>query len=282
MSFDRRRSLIDAQHPSLSLVRQCGLVNISRGSVYYQRKGESAFNLGLMRVIDEQYLKTPWYGARQMARHLRRQGYGVGRKRVRRLMRLMNLKAMAPGPQTSRRNPSHKVYPYLLRDRLIHYANEVWCADLTYIPMAHGFVYVVAIMDWHTRHVLSWRWSTTQDTACCLEALEEAMERYGKPLIFNTDQGSQFTSSAWTGALQEAGIRISMDGKGNWTDNVFIERLWRSMKYECVYLNAFDNIREAKDAIGNWMTYYNEDRPHSTFGDQTPSEVYAAKLKQAA
>jgi putative transposase len=282
MSFDRRRSFIDAQHPRLSLVRQCELVSISRGSVYYQRKGESGFNLALMRTIDKQYLQTPWYGARQMARHLRRQGYGVGRKRVRRLMRLMNLKAIAPGPQTSRRNPAHKVYPYLLRDRSIRHANEVWCADLTYIPMAHGFVYVVAIMDWHTRHVLSWRLSTTQDTQCCLEALEEAMERYGKPQIFNTDQGSQFTSSAWTSALHEAGIRISMDGKGSWRDNVFIERLWRSMKYECVYLNAFDSIREARDGIGHWMTYYNEERPHSTFGDHTPSEVYAAAMKQAA
>ena len=274
--------MIDAQHPHLSLVRQCALMNISRGSVYYQRKGASALNLELMRAIDEQYLKTPWYGARQMARYLRRQGYGVGRKRVRRLMRLMDLRAIAPGPQTSRRNRSHKLYPYLLRDRLIQHANEVWCADITYVPLAHGFVYVVAIMDWHTRHVLSWRLSTTQDTECCLEALEEAVDRYGKPLIFNTDQGSQFTSSAWTGALQEVGIRISMDGKGNWTDNVFIERLWRSMKYECVYLSAFDTIREAQDAIGNWMTYYNEERPHSTFGDQTPSEVYAANLKQAA
>jgi len=274
--------MIDAQYSRLSLVRQCKLLSISRGSVYYQRKGESAFNLELMRTIDDQYLKTPWYGARQMARHLRRQGYGVGRKRIRRLMRLMNLRAIAPGPQTSRRNPAHKVYPYLLRDRSIQHANEVWCADLTYIPLAHGFVYVVAIMDWQTRHVLSWRLSTTQDTECCLEALEEAMERYGKPLIFNTDQGSQFTGSAWTGALHEAGIRISMDGKGNWTDNVFIERLWRSMKYECIYLNAFDSIRDAQDAIGNWMTYYNEERPHSTFGDRTPSEVYTENLKQAA
>jgi len=219
--------MIDAQHPNLSLVRQCALMNISRGSEYYQRKGASALNLELMRAIDEQYLKTPWHGARQMARYLRRQGYGIGRKRVRRLMRLMDLKAIAPGPQTSRRNRSRKVYPYLLRYRLIQHANEVWCADITYVPLAHGFVYVVAIMDWHTRHVLSWRLSTTQDTACCLEALEEAVDRYGKPLIFNT-------------------------------------------------------IREAQEAIGNWMTYYKEERPHSTFGDQTPSEVYAANLKQAA
>ena len=229
--------MIDAQHPHLSLVRQCALMNISRGSVYYQRKGASALNLELMRAIDEQYLKTPWYGARQMARYLRRQGYGVGRKRVRRLMRLMDLRAIAPGPQTSRRNRSHKLYPYLLRDRLIQHANEVWCADITYVPLAHGFVYVVAIMDWHTRHVLSWRLSTTQDTECCLEALEEAVDRYGKPLIFNTDQGSQFTGDEFTGALKEAGVRISMDGKGRWMDNIFIERLWRSLKYECVYLN---------------------------------------------
>ena len=229
MSFDRRRSMIDAQHPHLSLVRQCALMNISRGSVYYQRKGASALNLELMRAIDEQYLKTPWYGARQMARYLRRQGYGVGRKRVRRLMRLMDLRAIAPGPQTSRRNRSHKLYPYLLRDRLIQHANEVWCADITYGPLAHGFVYVVAIMDWHTRHVLSWRLSTTVYRECCLEEIVDGLFRFGKLVIVIYDQGRKFTMCGCTAALQEFGILISMDGKGKWSDNVFIYRFGRSM-----------------------------------------------------
>jgi len=266
--------MIDAQHSRLSLVRQCKLLSISRGSAYYQRKGESAFNLELMRIIDGQYLKTPWYGARQMARHLRRQGYGVGRKRIRRLMRLMNLKAIAPGPQTSRRNPAHQVYPYLLRDRSIQYANEVWCADLTYIPLAHGFVYVVAIMDWHTRHVLSWRLSTTQDTDCCLEALEEAIERYGSPQIFNTDQGSQFTSDEFTQVLKDHNVKISMDGKGRWVDNVFVERLWRSVKYEDLYLHAYETPTELRAGLARYFTFYNTRRRHSALDRRTPDAVY--------
>jgi len=266
--------MIDVHRPNLSVARQCQLVGMARSSFYYRAKGESAFNLMLMREIDEQYLQTPWYGSRQMARHLRRQGRAVGRKRIRRLMRLMNLSAVAPGPQTSRRNPQHKIYPYLLRHRVIDQVNDVWCADVTYIPMAHGFLYLVAIMDWCSRRVLSWRVSTTQDTSFCVAALEEAIERYGKPKIFNTDQGSQFTSEAWTGTLLDNGIEISMDGKGRWIDNVFIERLWRSCKYECVYLHAFENLRDAQEKIGNWMDYYNHDRPHSTFDDFTPDEVY--------
>jgi putative transposase len=235
-----------------------------------------------MRRLDEQYLKTPWYGSRQMTRVLRREGYSVGRKRIRRLMRLMGLRALAPGPNTSRKHPRHPVYPYLLRDRVIDEANQVWCADVTYIPLAHGFVYLVAIMDWHTRHVLSWRLSTTQDTSFCLEALEEAIERYGKPEIFNTDQGSQFTSKDWTEKLKERDIRISMDGKGAWRDNVFIERLWRSCKYECVYLNAFDSVRDADQGISNWMDYYNQERPHSSLEDLTPQEAYEQGWKRAA
>lgn len=266
--------MIEPQHTNLSLVRQCELVGLARSSYYYQPKGESAFNLLLMRQIDEQYLRTPWYGSRQMARHLRRQGHCVGRKRIRRLMRLMGLSAVAPGPDTSRRHPRHKIYPYLLRGLAIERANQVWCSDATYLPMAHGFLYLVAIMDWHSRRVLAWRLSTTQDTSFCVEALEEAIERYGQPEIFNTDQGSQFTSEAWTDVLKEHGIRISMDGKGRWMDNVFIERLWRSCKYECVYLNAFENMTDAKEKIGDWMGYYNHERPHSTFGDLTPDEVY--------
>ena len=192
--------MIDARHPRLSLNRQCKLLCISRSGLSYKPKGESELNLALMRLIDEQYLKTPWYGSRQMTRHLRRLDYCVSRKRIRRLMRQMGLAALCPGPHTSRRNPAHPVYPYLLGDLKVTRANQVWCADVTYVPLAHGFVYLVAIMDWHTRHVLSWRVSTTQDTEFCLEALQEALDTYGPPEIMNTDQGSQFTSASWTGA----------------------------------------------------------------------------------
>lgn len=276
MSKQRRRALVEKDHPQLTLSRQCVLLGISRGSLYYEPKGETDLNLQLMREIDEQYLNTPWYGARQMMRHLNRNGHSVGRKRIRRLMRQMGLRAIAPGPQTSRRNKAHKVYPYLLRDLEVTRANQVWCADVTYIPLAHGFAYLVAIMDWHTRHVLAWRLSTTQDTDFCLEALEDALERYGTPEIFNTDQGSQFTSKDWTDAIIAAGIQISMDGKGQWVDNVFIERLWRSLKYECIYLNAFDSVRDAAGGIDDWMHYYNVERPHSSLGDRTPFEAYWA------
>ncbi len=274
MSVVRRREMIDAQHKDLSMTRQCRLLHISRSGLYYNPVGESALNLALMRMIDEQYLKCPWYGSRQMTRYLKRQGYCVGRKRIRRLMRQMGLTAICPGPHTSCRHPGHPVYPYLLRNLSVTRANQVWCTDVTFIPLAHGFVYLVAIMDWHTRQVLSWRVSTTQDTSFCLEALEEAMRKYGKPEIFNTDQGSQFTSAAWVNELEKQGIQVSMDGKGCWMDNVFIERLWRSLKYECIYLNAFDTIREASDGIDRWMNYYNEERPHSSLDDQTPSEMY--------
>ena len=267
--------MIETSHPDLSLVRQCALIGISRSVWYYEPKGESELNLRLMRLIDEQYLRTPWYGSRQMARNFRRLGHGVGRKRVRRLMRVIGLRSVAPQPNTSRRAPGHKVYPYLLAELDVERPNQVWCADLTFIPMAHGFLYLVAVMDWHSRKVLSWRLSTTQDAACCVEALEEALERYGRPEIFNSDQGSQFTSAAFTGVLQAHGVRISMDGKGQWTDNVFIERLWRSLKYECVYLNAFENFRDAQRQIRSWMDYYNDERPHSRLDDLTPSEVYA-------
>lgn len=267
--------MIEPEHAQLGIVRQCELIGISRSSWYYRPRGESELNLRLMRELDEQYLITPWYGSRQMARHVRRLGHEVGRKRVRRLMRLMGLRSVAPQPNTSRPARGHKVYPYLLRDIAVDRVNQAWCADVTYLPMAHGFLYLVAIMDWHSRKVLSWRLSTTQDTAFCIEALEEALERYGRPEIFNTDQGSQFTSREWTDVLKAHGIRISMDGKGQWMDNVFVERLWRSLKYECVYLNAFCNFREAKQQIRIWMDYYNDRRPHSALDDLTPSEFYA-------
>jgi len=279
LSLSRRVAVVDANHPRLSIVRQCELIGIARSSYYYTGKGEDPLNLELMRVMDKQYLSTPWYGSRQMARHLRRQGYDVGRKRVRRLMRKMGLTAIYQAPRTTKPHPEHRVYPYLLRDLTIERANQVWCADITYSPMDRGFLYLVAIMDWSSRAVLSWRLSNTMDPSFCVEALEEALARYGAPEIFNTDQGSQFTSEDFTGVLQKANIRISMDGKGRWMDNVFIERLWRSLKYECVYLRDLASGVQAQQEIGTWIKYYNEERPHSVFADdKTPLEMYSEEV----
>lgn len=278
MSRDRRQALISVEHSRLSVVRQCELVDISRSSYYYTPSGESEFNLELMGEIDRQFLETPFYGSRQMARHLRRRGYAVGRTRIRRLMRLMGLQAIYQKPRTSTPNVHHRVYPYLLRGLSITRANQVWCADITYIPMHRGFMYLVAIMDWHTRAVLSWRLSNTIDSSFCVEALEEALSRYGQPEIFNTDQGSQFTSEDFTDTLSAVGVRISMDGRGRWMDNVFIERLWRSLKYECVYLREFESGFKARREIGHWLNYYNTDRPHSSLVDKTPMEVYLENM----
>ena len=266
--------MVEPGHARLGIAKQCKLLSISRSGLYYKPKGENPLSLKLMRLIDEQYLKTPFYGSRQMARHLRREGYCVGRHRVRRLMRLMGIQAIYQGPRTSTAHPAHKVYPYLLRDLEIDHPNQVWCTDITYIPIGRGFMYLVAVMDWYSRKVLSWRLSNTLDKGFCCEALEDAISRYGPPEIFNTDQGSQFTSVEFTKILQQHNIRISMDGKGRWMDNVFIERLWRSMKYECVYLSAFESARQARLEISNWLRYYNTDRPHSTFNGKTPAEVY--------
>ena len=256
--------MVDPDMKTLSVVRQCELVSISRSVFYYAGKGESPFNLLLMRLIDEQFMETPYYGSRQMARHLRRRGYAVSRKRVRRLMRLIGLTPIYQKPRLSDPHPEHKVYPYLLRDLAIDRPDQVWSTDITYIPMQKGFLYLVAVMDWYSRRVLAWRLSNSMDTSFCLEALEEAIDRYGRPEIFNTDQGSQFTSFEFTSMLKTNGIRISMDGKGRWLDNVVIERLWRSLKYECVYLNVFEGGGEARRGIGNWINHYNGDRPHST------------------
>lgn len=266
--------MIEPGHNDLSIARQCKLVGIGRSSYYYEATGESPLNLHLMRLIDEQFLETPFYGARQMARHLRGLGYTVSRKRVGRLMRLMGLSALYCRPKTTVPHPEHKVYPYLLRNVAVTEPNQVWCADITYIPMRRGYLYLVAIMDWYSRKVLSWRLSNTMDVSFCRSALEEALAKYGPPKIFNTDQGSQFTSFEFTGALKDAGIAISMDGKGRWMDNVFIERLWRSLKYECVYLNAFETGSEARAGIGKWMSFYNGSRPHSSLGGLTPEKVY--------
>ena len=230
-----------------------------------------------MRRIDELFLKYPFYGSRQMVRQLRREGISAGRHRVRRLMRLMGLEAIYQAPRTSTPHPAHRIYPYLLRNLTVVRPDHVWCADITYIPVRRGFLYLIAIMDWASRHVLAWRLSNTMDAGFCVEALHEAMARYGKPEIFNTDQGSQFTSLDFTGVLKDAEITISMDGRGRCLDNIFIERLWRSLKYECVYLNAFESGSEARTRIGRWVAYYNADRPHSAFNGRTPDEVYATQ-----
>ncbi len=278
MSRARRVAVVDQRHPRLSIARQCELVKIARSSYYYTPKGESQSNLELVRILDKQFMETPWYGSRQMTRHLRRQGLQLGRKRVRRLMRKMGLAAIYQAPRTSAPHPEHRIYPYLLRGMTIERPNQVWCADITYIPMHRGFLYLVAIMDWASRRVLAWRLSNTMHAEFCVEALEEALENYGAPGIFNTDQGGQFTSLEFTRVLTAAGVRISMDGRGRWMDNVFIERLWRSLKYECVYLRDFQSGSQAREEIGIWMTYYNEDRPHSSLGDKTPAEAYHGAL----
>jgi putative transposase len=275
MSLDWRRQMIEPEHPQLSVVRQCELVSISRSGFYHRPAGETPLNLDLMRLIDAQFLETPWYGARQMARHLRREGYVVGRKRIRRLTAKMGLAAIYQRPRTTVPNPEHRVFPYLLRDLAIDRPNQVWCADITYLPMRRGFLYLVAVMDWATRKVLAWRVSNTMDVEFCIEALEEALARFGRPEIVNTDQGSQFTSPRFTGILQRAGVRISMDGRGRWMDNVFIERLWRSLKYECVYLHAFETGSEVRAGLSKWIGYYNAGRPHSALAGRTPDEAYA-------
>lgn len=266
--------MINPANSNLSIVRQCQLLKVSRSGWYYKPREESPFNLTLMRGIDEQFLATPYYGSRQMTRQLRRSGYLASRKRVKRLMRIMGLQAIYQAPKTSLPHPQHKVYPYLLKDLNINRPNQVWCSDITYIPIKRGFLYLVAIMDWYSRKVLSWRISNTLDAEFCVQALKEAISLYGIPDIFNTDQGSQYTSLSFTNVLKDHEIKISMDGKGRWMDNVFIERLWRSLKYECVYLNNFENGQQAKALIGNWMYHYNRHRPHSTFDGQTPHEVY--------
>jgi len=274
MSRGERKGMIRRDHPGLSLSRQCQVLSISRSSFYYAPKGESRANLSLMRRIDELFLKYPFYGSRQLVRQLRREGFCVGRHRVRRLMRLMGLQAIYQAPRTSDPHPEHRIYPYLLRNLMIDRPNQVWCADITYIPVQRGFLYLVAIMDWATRHVLAWRLSNTMDASFCVDALNEALSKYGKPEMFNTDQGSQFTSFGFTGVLKAAEITISMDGRGRCMDNIFIERLWRSLKYEAIYLHELTDGYAAERVIGEWIGFYNTERPHSPFDGRTPAEVY--------
>src|SRR5580704_17128761 len=262
MSAPDRRAMLDRADRTLSLRRQCALLGVARSGVYRPRKPANDNDAALMRGIDELFTAWPFLGSRRMTAMLRAEGMFVNRKRVQRLMRLMGIAALGPRPRTSKPAHGHKIYPYLLRNLTIENANHVWAADITYIPIGRGFLYLVAIIDWASRAVLAWRLSNTMDVSFCLVALEEALAKFGKPEIFNTDQGSQFTSAAFTGALAEAGIAISMDGRGRWMDNVFIERLWRSLKYEDVYLKGYADGREAARGIAEWVAFYNDRRPH--------------------
>jgi putative transposase len=274
MSAAARLLLVDRAAPQLSIVEQCRLLKVARSTLYYRQAAVSADDLAVMRRIDELYLTAPFYGTRRMVAVLRRDGWAVNRKRVRRLMREMGLEAIYQKPNTSRPHPEHKVYPYLLRGLVIDRPNQVWCADITYIPMARGFVYLVAVMDWFSRRVLAWRLSIGMETAFCVDALQEAMDRHGQPEVFNTDQGVQFTSADFLSELEIRGVRISMDGKGRFLDNIFIERLWRSLKYEEVFIKAYASPVEARRGIGSWLAFYNEERPHQALGYLTPRAVF--------
>lgn len=275
--------MIDPQHPNLSVSRQCRLVGVPRSSFYFKPQPVKPEDLELMRLIDEQYLKTPFYGSRSMIKHFRRLGHKINRKRVQRLMRLMGIEAVYPKPRTSKPHPAHKIYPYLLRNLTIDRPNQVWAADITYIPLKRGFMYLVAVMDWYSRKVLAWRLSNTLDADFCVSALEEALRMYGRPDIFNTDQGSQFTSHAFTKTLEDNDIRISMDGRGNFRDNIFIERLWWTVKYQYLYLHAFNDGFELRQGLRDWFRFYNKERFHQSLDDKTPDEVYYdLQLQQAA
>lgn len=270
------------QNEKLSMRRQCELLAVNRSSLYYESAPTSEEQLELMRRIDELHLQFPFYGSRKLARELKSLGNHVNRKRVQRLMRLMDLEAMVPKPNTSRPSPEHPKYPYLLRNLIIYKVNQVWAADITYIPLRRGFAYLVAIMDWYSRRVLSWRLSNTLDSDFCVEALEEALSHFGAPQIFNTDQGSQFTAEDFTSVLLNRGVKISMDGKGRFTDNIFVERLWRSLKYEEVYLYAYEDVQEARLGIRRYFDFYNEKRTHQSLGYQTPSAFYDELINRAA
>jgi len=266
--------MIDRSH-GLPVTRQAMVLGISRGSVYYQPRPGSAGDLAIMRRIDELHLEFPFAGSRMLRDLLRREGIEVGRQHVATLMKRMGIEAIYRRPNTSKPEPGHKIYPYLLRKLEVSRPNQVWAMDITYIPMARGFVYLAAVIDWFSRKVLSHQVSITMETGFCIEVLQEALARHGKPEIFNTDQGSQFTSIAFTGVLSENGIAISMDGKGRWRDNAFVERLWRSVKYEEVYLKAYETVSEARASIGRYFVFYNSQRPHASLDRLTPDQVYS-------
>ena len=265
--------MIDRTH-DLPITKQAEILNISRGSVYYLPRPVSATDLAIMRRLDRLHLEHPFAGSRMLRGLLAAEGCKIGRRHVRTLMRRMGIEALYRRPRTTTPEPGHKIYPYLLRGIEITRPNQVWAMDITYIPMARGFVYLAVVLDWFSRRVLSWRLSITMDSSFCVEALEDALARYGKPDIFNTDQGSQFTAAAFTGVLAEKGITISMDGKGAWRDNVFVERLWRSVKYEEVYLRAYDSVSDARASIGRYLDFYNGRRPHSSLDGTTPDQAY--------
>jgi putative transposase len=273
--------MIDRRH-GLSITKQAEALGISRGSVYYLPRPVPAADLAVMRRMDELHLEFPFAGSRMLRDLLNKDGTAIGRRHVATLMKRMGIEALYRKPNTSKPAPGHKIYPYLLRGMTIDRPNRVWAMDLTYVPMARGFVYLAVVIDWFSRRVLAWRLSITMEAAFCVEALEEALARHGRPEIFNTDQGSQFTSEAFTGVLTRNGIAISMDGKGAWRDNVFVERLWRSVKYEEVYLRAYDTVAEARASIGLYLSFYNTRRPHSSLDRQTPDRAYFTKLPQIA
>jgi putative transposase len=264
---------VELEHPEISVRRQCDLLGVNRSGLYYQPRGESEENLRLMRLMDEEYTRHPFFGSRRMAAWLCSQGYEVNRKRVSRLMDVMGLEALYPKPKLSQRGEGHKIYPYLLKGVEVTRVNQVWSTDITYVRMASGFVYLAAVLDWYSRFVLSWSLSVTMEADFCIEALKRALRR-GRPEIFNSDQGSQFTSEKFTGELKARGITISMDGRGRCFDNIFIERLWRSLKYEEIYLHDYNFVPEARTGIGNWLRYYNQERPHQSLGYRTPTQLY--------
>jgi len=270
-----KRQMTEPGHPDISLRRQCELIELNRSSWYYQPAGESEYNLHLMRLIDEQYTRTPFYGWPRMTAHLRRQGHEINGKRVRRLMQLMGLQAIYPKPKTTIAAPDHRIYPYLLRNLPITRCNQVWSTDITYIRMARGFMYLTAVIDWYSRYVLAWQLSNTLDGRFCQVALRQAL-RQGRPEIFNTDQGVQFTATAFTSILEEAEVRISMDGRGRALDNVFVERLWRSVKWERTYLMNYDTVPDLEAGLQDYFQFYNHERPHQSLEYRTPAEVHHA------
>ncbi len=273
--------MVDSDSP-VSMRRQCELLRVSRSGLYYEAEATGPEELELMRAIDELHLRYPFFGSRKLGYELRQRGFLVNRKRVQRLMRVMGIEALAPKPNTSKPAPEHVVYPYLLRNLVVTGPNQVWAADITYVPMKRGFMYLVVVMDWYSRKVLSWRLSNTMESEFCVEAVEEALRKHGTPRIFNTDQGSQFTAHAFTKVLLKRGVAISMDGKGRCLDNVFVERLWRSLKYEEVYLYAYEDGRAAREGIGRYLAFYNAERPHQGLGYRTPDAAYEAGGFQAA
>jgi putative transposase len=279
-SVDAKRVLIDCNNTNISICHQCKLVGLNRSTYYLPPATESEENLRLMRLIDEQYLKTPFYGSRRMTAFLERRGEVVNRKRVRRLMALMGLEGLDPRRRTTVATADARVYPYLLRDRVLTRPDEVWSSDITYVPMRRGFMYLTAVIDWYSRYVLSWRLSNTMDVGFCLEALDEALSR-GCPEIFNTDQGSQFTSREYTGRLEAAGVAVSRDGRGRALDNVFVERLWRSVKYEDIYIKDYDHVIDLEAGLSAYFRFYDEERLHQSLDYCTPGEVYRAGLSQA-